>query len=120
MLSSKSGCAGSCERTHGVLHVTSPTISQDLQPLVKSLTPLLVGFALLQALMGLSARPTTGPGDAVTATLAFPMAVKVNKSGLPIHSTLQHPKQHNKHPQQQNSILTTAAARPGPTVTACW
>jgi hypothetical protein len=39
---------------------------------------LLVTLMLAQALMGLSARPTTGPGDAVSATLAFPMAVKVN------------------------------------------
>jgi hypothetical protein len=35
---------------------------------------------LLQALMGLSARPTSGPGDTITATLAFPMAVKVRCS----------------------------------------
>lgn len=35
---------------------------------------------LLQALMGVAAVPTTGSGGAVTATLAFPMAIKVSCS----------------------------------------
>lgn len=93
-------------RAHGMLHLTSPTISQHLQPLVTIIKTCCCWglFVLPQALMGLSARPTTGPGDALTATLAFPMAVKVNCSytvdclyaplGTAAQTAQQHP--HNR------------------------